>query len=73
MTYIYVQQDKDFGKNQLFKAHVNPPAAVTTSLKVFQRFTLEKAYRGMECFWAFAPVAGDYILFSFSQSQRIER
>ncbi|XP_077156342.1 alpha-1,3-mannosyl-glycoprotein 4-beta-N-acetylglucosaminyltransferase-like protein MGAT4D isoform X1 [Paroedura picta] len=66
-------KDKYFGKNQLFKAHVNPPAKVSTSLKVFQHFTLEKAYRGMECFWAFAPVAGDYILFSFFQPQKIER
>lgn len=73
MTYIYVQQDKDFGKSQLFKAHVNPPATVSTSLKVFQHFTLEKAYKGIEHFWAFAPVAGDYILFSFFQPLKMER
>ncbi|XP_061440894.1 alpha-1,3-mannosyl-glycoprotein 4-beta-N-acetylglucosaminyltransferase-like protein MGAT4D isoform X3 [Rhineura floridana] len=64
-------KDKDFVKNSLFKAHTNPPAEVTTSLKVFQTFTLEKAYKGVECFWAFAPVAGDYILFSFWQPLKV--
>uniref|UniRef100_A0ACB8E8A5 Uncharacterized protein n=1 Tax=Sphaerodactylus townsendi TaxID=933632 RepID=A0ACB8E8A5_9SAUR len=66
-------KDKDFGKSRLFKAHDNPSAKVSTSLKVFQHFTLEKAYKGAECFWAFAPVAGDYILFSFFQPLKIER
>uniref|UniRef100_A0A8D2IX82 MGAT4 family member D n=1 Tax=Varanus komodoensis TaxID=61221 RepID=A0A8D2IX82_VARKO len=66
-------KDKDFVKSSLFKAHVNPPAEVTTSLKVFQHFTLENAYKGIECFWAFAPVAGDHILFNFGQPLNIER
>ncbi|XP_053110896.1 alpha-1,3-mannosyl-glycoprotein 4-beta-N-acetylglucosaminyltransferase-like protein MGAT4D isoform X2 [Hemicordylus capensis] len=66
-------KDKDFEKNSLFKAHTNPPAEVTTSLKVFQHFTLEKAYKGEECFWAISPVAGDYILFSFWHPLEIER
>ncbi|KAH0616001.1 hypothetical protein JD844_026735 [Phrynosoma platyrhinos] len=69
---IQYLKDRDFFKNSLFKAHANPPAKVTTSLKVFQHFTLEKAYRGVECFWAFAPVAGDYILFSFQQPLEIK-
>nr|XP_028600895.1 alpha-1,3-mannosyl-glycoprotein 4-beta-N-acetylglucosaminyltransferase-like protein MGAT4D isoform X1 [Podarcis muralis] len=66
-------KDRDFGKNPLLTAHVNPAAEVTTSLKVFQHFTLEKAYKGIDFFWAFAPVAGDYILFSFWQPIKIER
>ncbi|XP_078250853.1 alpha-1,3-mannosyl-glycoprotein 4-beta-N-acetylglucosaminyltransferase-like protein MGAT4D isoform X1 [Pogona vitticeps] len=66
-------KDKDFLKNALFKVHANPPAEVSTSLKVFQHFTLEKAYKGVECFWAFAPVAGDYILLNFQQPLKIER
>ncbi|XP_065453801.1 alpha-1,3-mannosyl-glycoprotein 4-beta-N-acetylglucosaminyltransferase-like protein MGAT4D isoform X3 [Chrysemys picta bellii] len=64
--------DKDFGKNMLHKAHVNPPAKVTTSLRIFQHYTLEKAYEGMDCFWAFSPVAGDYILFTFLQPLKVE-
>ncbi|XP_053559668.1 alpha-1,3-mannosyl-glycoprotein 4-beta-N-acetylglucosaminyltransferase-like protein MGAT4D [Bombina bombina] len=58
-------KDKDFDKKVLYKAHMNPPATVSTSLKVYQQYTLEKAYLGHECFWSFSPVAGDYILFSF--------
>ncbi|XP_074983796.1 alpha-1,3-mannosyl-glycoprotein 4-beta-N-acetylglucosaminyltransferase-like protein MGAT4D isoform X2 [Caretta caretta] len=65
-------KDKDFGKNMLHKAHVNPPAKVTTSLRIFQHYTLEKAYEGMDCFWAFSPVAGDYILFTFLQPLKAE-
>nr|XP_060632187.1 alpha-1,3-mannosyl-glycoprotein 4-beta-N-acetylglucosaminyltransferase-like protein MGAT4D [Anolis sagrei ordinatus] len=62
---IQFLKDKDFSKSLLFKAHANPPAEVTTSLKAFQHFNLVRAYRGVDCFWAFAPVAGDYILFNF--------
>uniref|UniRef100_G1KAS2 MGAT4 family member D n=2 Tax=Anolis carolinensis TaxID=28377 RepID=G1KAS2_ANOCA len=62
---IQFLKDKDFSKSLLFKAHANPPAEVSTSLKVFQHFNLLRAYRGVDCFWAFAPVAGDYILFQF--------
>ncbi|XP_025022634.1 alpha-1,3-mannosyl-glycoprotein 4-beta-N-acetylglucosaminyltransferase A [Python bivittatus] len=65
--------DGDFVKTSLFKEHVNPPAKVKTSLKVFQHFTLEKAYNGIEIFWAFAPKAGDYILFSFEEPLKIIR
>ncbi|XP_074849381.1 alpha-1,3-mannosyl-glycoprotein 4-beta-N-acetylglucosaminyltransferase-like protein MGAT4D isoform X1 [Carettochelys insculpta] len=60
-------KDKDFGKNMLHKAHVNPPATMTTSLRIFQHYTLEKVYEGIDCFWAFSPVAGDFILFTFLQ------
>uniref|UniRef100_A0A452I692 MGAT4 family member D n=1 Tax=Gopherus agassizii TaxID=38772 RepID=A0A452I692_9SAUR len=65
-------KDKDFDKNMLHKAHVNPPAKVTTSLRIFQHYTLEKAYEGMDCFWAFSPVAGDYILFTFLQPLKVD-
>ncbi|XP_030045247.1 alpha-1,3-mannosyl-glycoprotein 4-beta-N-acetylglucosaminyltransferase B [Microcaecilia unicolor] len=65
-------KDKDFGKQVLHKSHLNPPATVTTSLKVYQQYTLEKAYKGMDCFWALSPVAGDYILFSFTKPLQIE-
>nr|XP_006114335.2 alpha-1,3-mannosyl-glycoprotein 4-beta-N-acetylglucosaminyltransferase B-like [Pelodiscus sinensis] len=56
----------------LHKPHVNPPAKVTTSLRIFQDYTLEKVYEGIDCFWAFSPVAGDYILFTFSQPLKAE-
>ncbi|XP_064417378.1 alpha-1,3-mannosyl-glycoprotein 4-beta-N-acetylglucosaminyltransferase B-like [Latimeria chalumnae] len=58
-------KDKDFGKQVLHKAHNNPTAEVDTSLKVYQQYGLEKAYRGENFFWAFTPVAGDHITFRF--------
>ncbi|XP_039194853.1 alpha-1,3-mannosyl-glycoprotein 4-beta-N-acetylglucosaminyltransferase-like protein MGAT4D isoform X6 [Crotalus tigris] len=64
-------RDEDFVKTSLFREHANPPAKMKTSLKVFQQFTLENAYNGIEIFWAFAPKAGDYILFSFEEPLKI--
>ncbi|XP_037833444.1 alpha-1,3-mannosyl-glycoprotein 4-beta-N-acetylglucosaminyltransferase B [Kryptolebias marmoratus] len=66
-------KDKDFGKQTLHKGHANPLAEVTTSLKTYQHFTLEKAYGGEDFFWAFTPVAGDFIRIRFFTPVRIER
>ncbi|XP_025063617.1 alpha-1,3-mannosyl-glycoprotein 4-beta-N-acetylglucosaminyltransferase B isoform X2 [Alligator sinensis] len=66
-------KDKDFGKQALRKEHVNPPAEVSTSLKTYQHFTLEKAYLREDFFWAFTPAAGDFIRFRFFKPLRIER
>ncbi|XP_059695468.1 alpha-1,3-mannosyl-glycoprotein 4-beta-N-acetylglucosaminyltransferase A isoform X1 [Haemorhous mexicanus] len=65
--------DKDFLKPLLHKIHVNPPAEVSTSLKVYQGHTLEKTYVGEDFFWAVTPVAGDYILFKFDKPVNVER
>ncbi|KAI4786259.1 hypothetical protein KUCAC02_037239 [Chaenocephalus aceratus] len=65
--------DKDFGKQTLHKGHANPLAEVTTSLKTYQHFTLEKAYLGEDFFWAFTPVSGDFIRIRFFTPVRIER
>lgn len=64
-------QDKDFEKI-LYKSHANPVADASTSLKTYQEYTLEKAYRGENYFWAFAPVAEDYIKFNFSKPLLVE-
>ncbi|XP_074068279.1 alpha-1,3-mannosyl-glycoprotein 4-beta-N-acetylglucosaminyltransferase B isoform X2 [Macrotis lagotis] len=66
-------KDKDFGKHALRKEHMNPPAEVSTSLKTYQHFTLEKAYLREDFFWAFTPIAGDFIRFRFFQPLRLER
>lgn len=66
-------KDKDFGVNVLHKAHSNPPAKVYTSLKTYQQYTLEKVYQGKDCFWASAPVAGDYIRFTFLNPITVEK
>uniref|UniRef100_A0A8C0IJ13 MGAT4 family member D n=1 Tax=Bubo bubo TaxID=30461 RepID=A0A8C0IJ13_BUBBB len=65
-------KDKDFGKNVLHKAHNNPPARVDTSLRIYQKYTLEKVYKGKDCLWASAPVAGDYISFTFLNPLKVE-
>uniref|UniRef100_A0A673KI83 Alpha-1,3-mannosyl-glycoprotein 4-beta-N-acetylglucosaminyltransferase A n=1 Tax=Sinocyclocheilus rhinocerous TaxID=307959 RepID=A0A673KI83_9TELE len=65
--------DKDFLKPLLHKIHVNPPAEVSTSLKVYQGHTLEKTYLGEDFFWAITPMAGDYVLFKFDRPPLIGR
>ncbi|NXI23814.1 MGT4B acetylglucosaminyltransferase, partial [Sterrhoptilus dennistouni] len=66
-------KDKDFGKNLLYKAHNNPPAKVDTSLRIHQQYTLEKVYKGQNFLWASAPVAGDYIRFTFLNPLEVEK
>ncbi|NWR02623.1 MGT4B acetylglucosaminyltransferase, partial [Paradoxornis webbianus] len=66
-------KDKDFGKNMLYKAHNNPPAEVDTSLRIYQQYTLEEVYKGQNFFWALAPVAGDYIRFTFLNPLQVEK
>ncbi|XP_037253186.1 alpha-1,3-mannosyl-glycoprotein 4-beta-N-acetylglucosaminyltransferase-like protein MGAT4D isoform X1 [Falco biarmicus] len=66
-------KDKDFGQNVLHKAHNNPPAKVDTSLRIYQQYTLEKVYKGKDWFWASAPVAGDYISFTFLNPLKVEK
>ncbi|KAG8504889.1 Alpha-1,3-mannosyl-glycoprotein 4-beta-N-acetylglucosaminyltransferase A, partial [Galemys pyrenaicus] len=64
--------DKDYLKPLLLKIHVNPPAEVSTSLKVYQGHTLEKTYMGEDFFWAITPLAGDYIIFKFDKPVNVE-
>uniref|UniRef100_A0A671E6R9 Alpha-1,3-mannosyl-glycoprotein 4-beta-N-acetylglucosaminyltransferase A n=1 Tax=Rhinolophus ferrumequinum TaxID=59479 RepID=A0A671E6R9_RHIFE len=64
--------DKDYMKPLLLKIHVNPPAEVSTSLKVYQGHTLEKTYMGEDFFWAITPIAGDFILFKFDKPVNVE-
>ncbi|KAJ8410490.1 hypothetical protein AAFF_G00193940 [Aldrovandia affinis] len=66
-------KDRTSGKQTLHKGHANPLAEVTTSLKTYQHFTLEKAYLGEDFFWAFTPVAGDFIRIRFFTPVCIER
>ncbi|XP_069781419.1 alpha-1,3-mannosyl-glycoprotein 4-beta-N-acetylglucosaminyltransferase B-like isoform X2 [Narcine bancroftii] len=65
--------DKDFNKELLHKEHSNPTAESTSSLKIYQHHNLEKAYKGEDFFWTFAPVAGDFIKFRFYQPLKVER
>ncbi|GAB1607590.1 alpha-1,3-mannosyl-glycoprotein 4-beta-N-acetylglucosaminyltransferase A-like isoform X1 [Argonauta hians] len=58
-------QDKYFGKQGLYRAHVNPKARVSTTLKTYQQFTLTKAYVGETFFWGLSPKAKDVVTFTF--------
>ncbi|XP_041847167.1 alpha-1,3-mannosyl-glycoprotein 4-beta-N-acetylglucosaminyltransferase A-like isoform X2 [Melanotaenia boesemani] len=60
-------KDKDFGKQNLFQAHKNPPAQLSSSLKHYQQHSLDRLYQGQDFLWALSPIQGDYILFSFAQ------
>ncbi|XP_067850052.1 alpha-1,3-mannosyl-glycoprotein 4-beta-N-acetylglucosaminyltransferase B-like isoform X2 [Heptranchias perlo] len=66
-------RDKDFRKKLLYKGHSNPTAELTSSLKIYQHYSLDKAYRGDDFFWTFTPTAGDFIKFRFFQSLKVER
>ncbi|XP_078395202.1 alpha-1,3-mannosyl-glycoprotein 4-beta-N-acetylglucosaminyltransferase B-like isoform X3 [Cetorhinus maximus] len=66
-------KDKDFKKELLHKDHSNPTAELTSSLKVYQHHSLDKAYQGDDFFWAFTPVAGDFIKFKFFQPLKVKR
>lgn len=59
-------KDKDFGKQMIFiKAHNNPPAILSTSLKTYMKFSLDSAYLGQNFFWSVNPNKNDFILISF--------
>ena len=66
-------QDKDFGKQAIFRAHVNPPASVVTTIKAYQKYFLKKAYIGEDVFWGLAPTEGDTMEFRFDPAINIER
>ncbi|XP_078078506.1 alpha-1,3-mannosyl-glycoprotein 4-beta-N-acetylglucosaminyltransferase A isoform X2 [Mustelus asterias] len=65
--------DKDFMKPLLHKMHINPPAEISTSLKVYQGHSLDKVYLGEDFFWGITPLAGDYILVKFDKPLNINR
>lgn len=60
-------RERDFGKQEdrlkVRHAHFdNPPANVSTTLKTYQKYELEAAYKGESVFWGLLPQAGDMIL-----------
>ncbi|CAN9514657.1 unnamed protein product [Ophioblennius macclurei] len=60
-------KDKDFGKQMLHSAHLNPPAVVSSSLKHYQKHSLQRVYAGEDFFWALTPIQGDHVLINFTQ------
>uniref|UniRef100_A0A914X7M3 Alpha-1,3-mannosyl-glycoprotein 4-beta-N-acetylglucosaminyltransferase A n=1 Tax=Plectus sambesii TaxID=2011161 RepID=A0A914X7M3_9BILA len=66
-------KEKDFGKQPMHKPHLdNPPAKVSTSLKAYQKYTLENAYKGESFFWSLLPQAGDFVRFDFDPPIRLQ-
>ena len=66
-------KDKYFGKASLHKAHTNPNAEISTTLKPYQRYTIDRAYYGETFFWALFPQPGDTITFNFNPPIVIEK
>lgn len=64
-------KDKEFGKQILIRKHNNPKAKVSTSLKVYMKYTLESAYLGQNYFWSMAPDKNSYINFEFYEPTKI--
>ncbi len=66
-------KEKDFGKQQMHKPHPdNPAAKVSTSLKVYQKFTLDRAYKGETYFWGLLPQANDWLKVELEPPIRLE-
>lgn len=51
----------------MFTPHKNPPATVTSPIKAYKQFTIQRAYRGESFFWGLMPQAGDEIMIEFNQ------
>ncbi|XP_065205041.1 alpha-1,3-mannosyl-glycoprotein 4-beta-N-acetylglucosaminyltransferase B-like [Planococcus citri] len=66
-------KDKHFGKVALFYPHLNPSARVLSSISVYKRHTLKRAYDGETFFWGLMPRANDWISFEFHQPVYIKR
>lgn len=60
-------KDKQFGRVAQFTPHLdNPPALVNSTIKQYERYSLNKAYLGESYFWGFTPSAGDVLWFNFT-------
>ena len=50
----------------------NAPAEVSTSLKIYQKYQLERAYKGETFFWGLTPKQNDFVLFKFNPPIRLK-
>ena len=72
MLFVF-PQDKDFGKGQPHRVHQNPTAEVSTTLHIYQRYSIDRAYLGDTFFWATIPNPGDVIVFKFNPQIKIAK
>lgn len=66
-------KDKDFGKGIMHRPHLNPNAEVTTSLRVYEQYSLDRAYMGEVFFWGVLPQQGDTIVIKFLPPILVEK
>ena len=71
--FIFIEKDKDFKKGQMVRAHSNPPADVFTSIKIYEAYSLELAYKGNAVFWGILPKRDDVVIFKFLHPTTIRR
>ncbi|WAR00110.1 MGT4B-like protein [Mya arenaria] len=65
-------KDRDFGKQAIYRAHVNPSALVYTNIKAYQKYLCKKAYIGEDIFWGLTPVKGDHFEIQFDVAVELE-
>ena len=65
--------DKEFKKQPLFHAHVNPKAVIKTTFEEYKTFTSERGYLGHTYFWALTPLKNSVLRVIFSEPERIDR
>lgn len=60
-------KDRDFGKNvKFFKPHQNPPvSSIISTLKDYDKHTINSCYEGQNFFWALQPKKDDTIEFKY--------
>ncbi|XP_071496280.1 alpha-1,3-mannosyl-glycoprotein 4-beta-N-acetylglucosaminyltransferase B-like [Diadema antillarum] len=66
-------KDRDFKKGMKLPSHTNPSAEVSSSIRHYLRYTLDKAYVGQDIFWGTTPTAGDQVKFHFTTPVVIEQ
>lgn len=66
-------KDKDFGKGVMHRPHLNPNAEVSTSLRVYDQYSLDRAYMGEVFFWGVLPQYGDTVTIKFIPPVVVEK
>lgn len=56
----------------MHRAHINPNAEVSSTIKIYQRYSLDRAYMGETFFWGLIPHPGDMVIFKFNPPISIE-
>ncbi|XP_064637027.1 alpha-1,3-mannosyl-glycoprotein 4-beta-N-acetylglucosaminyltransferase B-like [Lineus longissimus] len=66
-------KDRSFGKMALHRAYNNPSAEVSTTLLVYQKYSIDRAYRGETFFWGLLPHPDDTVNIKFQPPIEIEK